>query len=59
MLTSIVCIVALVGSSVPQRLTFQLTPIQVSELHHDFPAESLHAAVCSHLSHAVAMTAEE
>lgn len=54
MLTTIVCLVSLLGSSHVQRLTIYITPIQASDLKQDYPHErSLHDRVCRHLDRIV------
>lgn len=59
MLTTIVCLVTLLGSHTPQRITLHLTPVNVSELRSEYPGQSTQTAVCSHLNRALQLGSEE
>lgn len=59
MLTTIVCLVSLLGSNHPQRLEFNLTPVQVDEIRQEYPKLTLKQAVCTHLDRAIELGQEE
>lgn len=60
MLTTIVCLVALLGNpGCTQKITFTFTQAQVEEFREEFPASNLKTAVCTHLNRAVQMGTEE
>jgi hypothetical protein len=60
MLTTIVCLVALVGNpACIQRIEFTLTQVQVEEIRQEYPRQDLKTAVCSHLNRAVQLGSEE
>lgn len=59
MLTTIVCLVSLLGAPQVQRLTFRLTEVNASELRQAYPGQTLQHAVCNHLDRAMSLSSEE